>query len=201
MKWSDSNFVFDDQNNVQLPGGSTIWRHGIGTSSAIWQAHLVLSVRKFVLYRTEDMRRAIEDLETYPNEAARYSPTAQEKGQPTARGFCVNIRDFRGAYEVRSYEVPDEAIWNIEKLKRYDAGRYAERQAFPMTCRAYKLSWQTSNQIEDERFGIDCYVNGEPVQVKLDTPATGNFFVQTHTNNNGWWGARLGAANDIEAAI
>ncbi len=78
MKWSDRNFVFDDQNNVQLPDGSTIWRHGIGTSSAIWQAHLILSARKFVLYRTEHMRRAIEALETYPNRAARYSPTFHE---------------------------------------------------------------------------------------------------------------------------
>ena len=200
MKWSDDDFIFDDQGNIQLPDGSTIWRHGIGTSSAIWQAHLVLSAGKFLLYQTEDMRRAIEALEIYPNGAARYSPASQKGGLPTARGFCINIRDFSGAYEVRPYEVPEEAIWNIERLRRFDAGRYAERQAFPTTCRAHKLSWQASNQTEDQKFGIDCYVDGEPVQVKLDTPATGNFFVQTHTNNNGWWGNRLGAANDSEAA-
>ena len=200
MKWSDNDFVFDAKGNVQLPDGGTIWRHGIGTSAAIWQAHLVLARREFVLYRTENMRSAIRDLEIYPNEAARYSPAFQNKGLPTARGFCVNINEFIKREETRRYSVPQAAVFSIESLRRYDAGRYAERLAFPASCRAAGVSWQRGSRDEDREFGIDCYVNGVPVQVKLDTPATGNFFVQTHTNNKGWWGDNLAATNNDEAA-
>ena len=44
-KWSDTDFSFDADHSVVLSDGTKIFRHGIGTSSAIWQAHLMLSQR------------------------------------------------------------------------------------------------------------------------------------------------------------
>ena len=195
-KWSDADFSFDAKQNVILPDGTTIWRHGIGTSSADWQAHLLLVGGQILVYGTAEMRNFIYDLEAYPNTRARYSPANKNGELPTARGFIVSIEDMSALFQPRFLAVPPAALDQVRSLSRYHAGRYAEKISFRATCKAHGLSFRPASKEEDIHFGIDAYVEGEPWQFKLDTPDTGNIFVQTHTNNQGWWDKPLAAANE-----
>ena len=196
QKWSDTDFIFDAEKNVVLPDGNMIWRHGIGTSSAVWQAHLLLPRGKILAFETSKMRNFITGLESYPNSRARYSPSNKNGSLPTARGFIENIENIPVTWQLYLLEVPPTALDQIRGLKRFNAGRYAEKVSFPATCAAHKLSFRRASKEEDIKFGIDAYVQGEPWQFKLDTPDTGNIFVQTHTNNRDWWDKPLAASND-----